>query len=98
MQSVGGDHLLMSLLPHEREQVDPYRAGAVRLVASDLVEAFDRARERGGIAQAPPPRRERPIRLRPRDDARGQRGRADPLLDRAEVAAVAGLRLSADHV
>ena len=98
MQPVRGEHLLPSLLPHEREEIHPRRAGTFRLVAGDRIEPLDRASDDGHIAETGSRRGQRPVGLWQGDHARDGCVVADPLVDRAKLLAIAILALATDDV
>ena len=98
MQPVGGEHLLSSLFPHEREQIDPPSASPFGFVAGDLIEAFDLPSDKRRVAEPGAGRGHRPIRLWQRDHARIGCTGADPVVDRADLTAVAIIARSLDDV
>ena len=98
VQPVRREHRPTRLVAHEREEVDPSRVDARGLLARDLVEALDRARDRRRTAERRAGRRERPVRLRERDDAGARRARADRIVDDPELCSVTILARSAHDV
>ena len=90
MEPIGREHAAPCLPAHEREEIDVARPGTLRDLAHDSVVARDLARDRRAIAEVAAHRRERPVRLRERDDVdAGER-----VEDAYELARVALLRVA----
>src|SRR5712691_5384660 len=98
MQSVRGEHLLSPLIAHQREEIDPRGAGTCRLFARDLVEALDGARDGHQISETGSRRRERPVRLRQRDNPCARGIVTNALVYRAELAPVPIIARSTNDV
>jgi len=81
MQAVRREHAPAALLAHQREDVDVRAAGALGLLARDLVEPLDLRCDGACVAERRASRRQRPIRLREREDGCARRVRADAIVD-----------------
>src|SRR2546428_3094185 len=88
MKSIRREHSSLSLLAHEREEIDPARTGELGLLAGEIVEACDRPCDNRRIADSRRGGGQRPIRLGQRDHAWSRAVTADALVNARELRAV----------
>src|SRR5713226_3564235 len=98
MQAIRREHAAAALLAHQREDVDVRAAGALVLLARDLVEALDLVRYQDRIPERRAGGGLRPVRLRQREARRARRVFGDARMDQPQLCAIYLLRRAGDDV